>query len=90
LPLRKLSSAEPSLEEVFLKLTSEDEAAGEHERDMAFEEDADTETDKTAEAPAYANYEEEGGDEEGEDDYYVPMFSKTDSDENDDEEGDDE
>lgn len=90
LPLRKLSSAEPSLEEVFLKLTSEDEAAGEHERDMAFEEDADTETDKTDEAPAYANYEEEGGDEEGEDDYYVPMFSKTDSDENDDEEGDDE
>jgi ABC-2 type transport system ATP-binding protein len=101
-PLRKLSSAEPSLEEVFLQLTSEDRAARGYD---IFDEvlgsgtqtDADTEDEEADAFPGYdigdGKDEENNGDDDfddggdEDDDYYVPMFRKTaDEDEGDDEE----
>lgn len=103
-PLRRLSSAEPSLEEVFLKLTSEDEAprdfdavdevlgAGTNAEDEYEDEDEEEPAPLRKVDDIDEDDDEDDGEEDEdeyeEDDFYVPMFKKT-KDEDDDE-GDDE
>ncbi len=99
-PLRRLSSAEPSLEEVFLQLTSEDEAPGGIDAVDAvldgfrYADDEDDDSDETDEEDEYAGDDDDeesdaddGDDESDDDDYYVPMFGgKKDGGQGDDEE----
>lgn len=89
-PLRRLSSAEPSLEEVFLQLTSEDEAPGDIDAvdtvldGFRYVGDVEDDSAEEGEEDEYAGDDDDdrdeesdaddGDDESDDDDYYVPMF----------------
>ncbi len=84
-PLRNLSSAELSLEEVFLQLTSESEVELDDdsvnlvldaEKDQA-ESGDDAESSGDAETGGEADDGDDNGDDNGED-YYIPMFNAKD------------